>query len=137
MAALNFIHFIPNTSLIIVGIIALVMIGGGVAHLTSADYFAALVPPFLPARLVVIAAGLFQIALGLAVLWPKTRSWAALAFALLCLAYTPLHLWDFFRADPVFAPPFAATARVAIQVFFIWIGFVLWRRNSTGPAASN
>lgn len=120
------------TSLVIVGIIALVMIGGGAAHLIAPGYFVALVPPFLPAQAVVVAAGVLQIAIGSAVLWTKTRSRAALAFALLCLAYMPLHLWDFFRADPVFAPPVAASVRIAIQVVFVWIGIVLWHRESTG-----
>jgi len=113
----------------IMGIIAFVMIGGGVAHLIAPDYFAVLVPPFLPARLVVLLAGVLQIAIGLAAILPKTHSWGALAFALICLAYMPLHLWDFFRPDPVFAPPVVATARIAVQAVFVWIGFVLWRRS--------
>lgn len=117
------------TSLIIAVIIALVMIGGGVSHLIAPDYISALVPPFLPAQLIVVLAGVVQIAIGLAVLLPKTRPWAALAFALLCLAYAPLHLWDFFRPDPVFAPPVAATVRLVVQAFFIAIGFILWRRT--------
>lgn len=125
----NLTQSTPVTSLVLVGIIAFVMIGGGLAHLIAPAYFAALVPPFLPAGLVVIAAGVVQIIIGVSVLLPRTRAWGALAFAALCLAYMPLHLWDFFRPDPVFAPPVAASIRLAVQAAFVWIGWVLWRRG--------
>jgi len=114
--------------LALVALVAIVMIGGGVAHLASPAGFAPLVPPFLPAIPVLIAAGIVQIIIGLAAVWPKTRKWGALAFAGLCAAYLPLHLWDFFRPDPVFAPPVAASVRVLVQGLFIWGGLALWRR---------
>lgn len=110
-------------------IVAVVMILGGAAHLASPQGFAPLVPPFLPATPVLILTGLLQIAIGLVALWPRTRAWAGLAFALLCAVYMPLHLWDFVRPDPVFAPPVAATVRVVVQGLFIWAGIALWRRN--------
>lgn len=111
------------------GLVAFVMIAGGAAHFAAPQGFAPLVPPFLPAVPVILVAGIVQIAIGLAALWPNTRAWGGLAFAVLCAAYLPLHLWDFFRPDPVFAPPVAATIRVVVQGLFIWAGLALWRRN--------
>lgn len=113
----------------LVAIAAFVMIGGGVAHLAAPQQFAPLVPPFLPAVPVVLLAGVVQIAIGVAVLWPRMRALGGLAFAALCAAYLPLHLWDFFRPDPVFAPPLAATIRVVVQGLFICAGLLLWRRG--------
>lgn len=115
-------------------LVALVMILGGVAHLASPEAFAPLVPPWLPAYPVLVAAAVVQIVIGAAVLWPGTRALAGLAFAALCLGYLPLHLWDYIRTDPVFAPPVAATIRVVVQLLFIWAGVTLWRRgrSSTG-----
>lgn len=113
----------------LVAIAAFVMIGGGVAHFAAPQQFAPLVPPFLPAVPVVLLAGVVQIAIGVAVLWPRMRALGGLAFAALCAAYLPLHLWDFFRPDPVFAPPLAATIRVAVQGLFICAGLLLWRRG--------
>lgn len=110
------------------GVVAFVMIGGGVAHLLAPTEFAPLVPSFLPAMAVILTAGVVQIGIGLAALWPRTRALGALAFALLCAAYLPLHLWDYVRPDPVFAPPVAATIRVVVQGLFIWAGVALWRR---------
>lgn len=110
-------------------LIAVVMIGGGAAHLASPAQFAALVPPFLPAVPVLYATGVLQIGIGIAALLPRSRALAGIAFAALCLGYLPLHLWDFFRPDPVFAPPLAATIRVAVQLLFIWAGYTLWQRT--------
>lgn len=115
------------------GVVALVMIGGGVAHFAAPQGFAALVPAFLPAVPVILAAGAVQMVIGIAALVPRSRHWGGLAFAALCAAYLPLHLWDFIRPDPVFAPPVAATIRCGVQGMFIWAGLALWRR--TGPAA--
>jgi len=121
-------------ALALVGLVALVMIGGGLAHLASPASFAPLVPPFLPAVPVLVVAGIVQIAIGASAIWPRTRAWGGLAFAVLCAAYLPLHLWDFFRPDPVFAPPVAASLRVLMQLLFIAAGLALWRRAK--PAAA-
>lgn len=111
------------------GLVAFVMIGGGAAHFAAPQGFAPLVPAVLPALPVILAAGVVQITIGLAALLPRSREWGAMAFAILCTAYLPLHLWDYVRPDPVFAPPVAATLRVALQGLFIWAGIALWRRT--------
>lgn len=113
---------------VLAGLIALVMIAGGASHLAQPEQFVPLVPKFLPADIVIAVSGVVEIAIGLAVLWPRTRGLGALAFAALCAAYLPLHLWDFFRPDPVFAPPVAASVRVGVQLLFIWAGLTLWKR---------
>ena len=119
----------PMAKWALVGLTAFVMIGGGAAHLASPQGFAPLVPSFLPAVPVILAAGVVQILIGAAAIWPRTRALGALAFAALCTAYMPLHLWDFIRPDPLFAPPVAATVRVVVQGLFIWAGIALWRRS--------
>ena len=110
-------------------LVAFVMIAGGAAHLAAPDGFVPLVPPFLPAKPIILATGVLQIAIGLAALLPRTRGLGGMAFAVLCLAYLPLHIWDYFRTDPVFAPPVAATIRVVVQLGFIAAGYSLWKRN--------
>lgn len=115
-------------------LVAFVMIGGGAAHLLATAGFAPLVPAFLPANPIILATGVLQIGIGLAALWPRTRALGGIAFAALCLAYLPLHLWDYVRPDPVFPPPVAATIRVTVQMLFIWAGYSLWKRSSAKPA---
>ena len=117
-------------------IVAFVMIAGGGAHLAAADNFVPLVPPYLPATPIILATGVLQIGVGLAALLPRTRSVGGIAFAALCAAYLPLHLWDFVRPDPVFAPPLAAGIRVAVQFAFILAGYALWKRTRATPEAA-
>lgn len=112
------------------GLVAFVMVAGGAAHLVRAEQFVPLVPSFLPAGPVIAATGVLQVGIGLAALWPRTRRMAGLAFAVLCLAYLPLHLWDFVRPDPVFAPPVAATVRVFVQFLFIVAGWRLFEHRA-------
>ncbi|MCX7300857.1 MAG: hypothetical protein NTX73_10880 [Rhodobacterales bacterium] len=119
----------PIVNRTLAALVAFVMIGGGIAHLAAPQGFVPLVPLFLPALAVIMVTGVFQIAIGLAALWPGTRALGGLCFALLCAGYMPLHLWDYVRPDPVFAPPVAATVRVVIQCLFIWGGLALWRRS--------
>lgn len=115
-------------------LIAVVMIGGGAAHLANPAQFSPLVPPFLPAVPVLYVTSVLQIGIGIAALLPRTRALGGIAFAALCLGYLPLHLWDYIRPDPVFAPPVAATVRVAFQLFFIWAGHTLWKRTRATSA---
>ncbi|MCU0696669.1 MAG: hypothetical protein MUC96_09085 [Myxococcaceae bacterium] len=118
------------------GVVAVVMLAGGAAHFLQADQFVPLVPSFLPAGPVIAVTGVLQLAIGFAALWPGTRRLAGLAFAALCLAYLPLHLWDFVRPDPMFAPVGAALVRVVVQLLFIGAGWQLARRTAL-PARSS
>lgn len=114
---------------VLTAVVAFVMLAGGAAHLTTPQEFFPLVPRFLPRDLVLLLTGVLQLGIGLAALWPRSRAYAGLAFATLCLCYLPLHLWDFWRPDPVFAPPVAAAARVLFQLLFIAAGWALWKKR--------
>ena len=90
------------------------------------EYFEAFVFDPLPKTLTVLAAGIVQIAIAALVMIPGTRALGGAAFALLCLGYMPLHVWDLFRPDPVIAPLSAAVIRILIQFGFIWVGWKIW-----------
>lgn len=112
-----------------ISIIALWMLGGGVAHLVSPEFFFQIVPNGLPKLWVVYLSGVVEIAIGAAVLVRQTRAMAGLSFAVLCLAFLPLHVWDFFRPDPVFEVPVAASIRIVVQFGLIGLGLFLWRTD--------
>lgn len=115
-------------NLALTALVAFVMIASGVAHIAMPEPFMPLVPAFLPAAASVLGTGVLQVAIGGAALWPRTRAWAGFAFAAVCAGYLPLHVWDYFRPDPVFAPPVAATLRVFVQLLLIAAGWSLFRR---------
>jgi len=116
-------------NLILVAIVVLVMGGGGIGHLTQPELFAGFIFAPLPVTLTIYATGILQILIAIGAVLPATRARAGLAFALLCLAYMPLHVWDLFREDPVIAPESAAMVRIAVQVLFIAVGWALWKRT--------
>ncbi|WP_420587466.1 hypothetical protein [Ruegeria sp.] len=107
-------------------LIAVILIGGGAGHLLQPDFFIGFVPSWLPGPQVVFLTGLMQIALGVITLLPKARPFGGLLFALLCLGYMPLHVWDLFRDDPVIAPLWVAAVRILFQIGFIWAGYRVW-----------
>jgi uncharacterized membrane protein len=105
------------------------MVVSGVTHVTHPGYFRGLVPPWLPAPAVVVAAsGLADVAVGVLVAVPRTRAVGGWATAALITAYLPAHL------DPLLDPlrragtaqrrmdrPPAVAARVAVN-----LGYVAW-----------
>jgi uncharacterized membrane protein len=111
-------------------LVVLVMGGGGIAHLLQPTLFTGFIFPPLPPVPTVIAAGLVQIVIAVMAIVPRTRSFAGLAFALLCTGYVPLHVWDLFRDDPMISPLPAAVIRIVVQLLFIWAGVSLWRKSS-------
>lgn len=113
-----------------VALIAVWMLAGGVAHFLKPEMFYPIVPDFLPKRLVVYASGVPEIIIGLAVLFPRTRGIAGLGFALLCVAFMPLHIWDLFRDTPAITPHRTAIIRVFVQFFLIWTGWTLYKRET-------
>jgi uncharacterized membrane protein len=112
-----------------IGLIALWMIAGGILHLVTPKSFYPIVPDWLPEGPVVIVSGLVELLIGIGVLIPRTQGAAALGFAALCTLFLPLHLWDFFRPDPVFSVPVLASVRVGVQLLLIGLGLWLWRRS--------
>lgn len=110
-------------------IIAAWMLLGGVAHMMTPETFYPIVPDWMPELAVVWLSGIAELAIGIGVLMPRTRALAGLAFAVMCVVYLPLHVWDFFRPDPIFSVPWGASIRIAVQFVLIGLGLWLWRRG--------
>jgi uncharacterized membrane protein len=114
-------------------LIAFVMASGTALHFMNPAYLLGFIPPPLPALPVIYATGILELGIAVAALVPRTRGVAGLAFAALCLAYMPLHVWDLFRDDPVITPHSAAITRVFVQIALIGIGWLVWKKFK--PAA--
>jgi uncharacterized membrane protein len=66
----------------------------GVTHFVSPDGFVQIVPPWLPAPLLLVyLSGVAEIALGLGVIYPKTRRVAAWGLVALLLAVFPANVY--------------------------------------------
>ena len=100
------------------------MVGAGVLHFVRPEPYAAIVPPWLPApMLLVYVSGVAEIAGGLGLILPATRRLAAWGLIALFVAIFPANLHMAVHAisplggDPL--PAWALWGRLPLQVVFI------------------
>ena len=66
----------------------------GVLHFVAPELYAQIIPPFLPAPLALVyLSGVAEIAVGIGVLIPRTRHYAAWATIALLVAIFPAHIY--------------------------------------------
>ncbi len=106
------------------------MVVSGVTHFTSPGHYRRLVPEWLPAHSAVVAvSGLADVAVGVLVAVPATRTVGGWATAALVTAYLPAHLDPLRRVRTArrvqvhraFDRPLGVAARVAVN-----LGYVAW-----------
>ena len=103
------------------GIVFLWFFVGGVGHFTNAEFFIAIVPPWVPFPVwAVYISGIFEIVLALLVLWPNFRPFAGWGLILLTLAVTPANIHMFMNPE-LFpqAPQSAYLIRLVVQVLLL------------------
>jgi uncharacterized membrane protein len=80
---------------IVAWLLAALLLVVGVAHLVAPGKVEPLVPEWWPAkRLTVYASGVAEVVIGIGLLVPATRPWAAGVAVVMFLAYTLVHLDD-------------------------------------------
>jgi len=102
-------------------------------HFVNADFFVAIMPPYLPAhRELVWSSGVFEIVGGVAVLVPAVRSLAGWGLIALLIAVYPANLHMALHPE-LFpdTPPAAIYARLPFQFLFM-----LWAWWATRPEAA-
>lgn len=118
------------------------MIAVGVMHFTNEPFFTRIVPSWLPmAKLLVYVSGVFEIALGVLVLVPKTRRFAGLGLTALYVAVFPANINMVLHPElGGTLPTWALWARLPFQILFIL--FALWvtealpkKRTTSQPLA--
>ncbi|MEM0995735.1 MAG: hypothetical protein AAGN35_01590 [Bacteroidota bacterium] len=108
-------------------IFAFIMIAGGIGHIVAPDFYAPLIPDFIPDLLANVLSAIAELGIGVLLLIPKYRHWGGLGFALLMIGFLPLHIWELFREEPVVGPPPAPIIRLVIQLVLIYAGWWLYR----------
>ncbi len=134
-----------NGRTIVRAIVAVAMVGIGVLHFTSPAGFVKIVPPWLPAPLLLVyVSGFFEIALGAALLPAKTRKLAGAGLVALYVAVFPanihmaLHRVQIDEGAPI--PVWAMWARLPLQLVFVAAALYaseLWPRVRPALAAAS
>lgn len=108
-------------------ILAIIMLLGAVGHVAAPDFYAPMVPDFIPLPLANILSVVCEGGIGILLLLPRYRSWGGLAFMLLMIGFLPLHIWDMLKASPTVGPPPAPQIRLIVQVLLIYAGYWVYR----------
>ena len=109
---------------------AAILILSGVMHVVKPEAYAAMIPSFIPEIVANILAAIAEIVIGVMLIIPRYRRLGGLGFALLMVAFLPIHIWDLVRDDPAIGSFTGAVIRLIIQFGLIWAGWWIWKDNS-------
>jgi uncharacterized membrane protein len=106
-------------------VLSLVFVGVGVAHFAVPADFVAIMPPYLPYHLeLVYLSGVFEVALGLAILVPSIRRYAGWGMVALLIAVFPANVQHALHPPPHMDVGMWGYVRLPFQiVFVVW---TLW-----------
>ncbi|WP_439631672.1 DoxX family protein [Gemmata sp.] len=105
------------------------MVLAGVMHFVRADRYESIVPPYLPwpAALVAVS-GVCEVALGVLLVVPRTRRFAAWGLVALLVAVFPANVYLYQHQELLPAPPLLHLLRLPLQAVLIW-----WAHRYTRP----
>jgi uncharacterized membrane protein len=103
-------------------VFAALFIVGGIAHFLATDVYMRIMPPYLPYhRALVLVSGVFEVALGLLLLVPRTSRLAAWGLVALLIAVFPANLYMFQQSDQFPLPPILLLLRLPLQgLLILW-----------------
>jgi uncharacterized membrane protein len=103
------------------------------AHVLNPDFYAAMIPNFIPVTLANILATIVELIVGIALILPRYRKMGGLLFMLLMIAFLPIHIWDLFREEPAIGAAPMPMIRFIIQLLLIYAGW--WIFNDKKASA--
>ncbi len=84
-------------------IMAALYIVAGLNHFYMPNFYLKMMPPFLPAKLLLVQlSGFFEIALGVLLIFESTRKWAAVGIILLLIAVFPANIYMYQQGSQKF-----------------------------------
>ena len=108
-------------------LLALLFIGAGIAHFVSPEKFVRIVPPYLPAPLLLVyISGIAEVAGGLGLMLPATRRLAGWGLIVLLLAVFPANIYMLqAHGAGLPVPLWALWLRLPLQLaLIVWIWWV-------------
>jgi len=111
--------------LLTIGLMSFFYITTGIRHFTEPDWFLQIYPPFLPFGLAAVyISGFFEVLLGILLLMPKTRYYAAWGLIVLLIAVFPANIYlAQTNGELLDISPIVAWGRLPFQVVFIGIAY--------------
>ena len=117
-------------------VVFLFFMGGGVSHFTNADFFVAIMPPYLGWHLeLVYISGVFEILGAIGILIPRLRALAGNCLIVLVICVTPanIHMWMNPELFPD-VPSAFLSIRLVLQLLLLWL--IWWSTRPTESTGS-
>lgn len=116
-------------------LLAAAMIGVGVMHFTREPFFTRIVPAWLPApRFLVYLSGVFEVALGAGLLWPRARKLCGLGLVALYVAVFPANVNMVVHPElGGTVPVWALWLRLPLQLVLIGLAYWVSRTPEESP----
>lgn len=102
-------------------IMAALYVFAGVMHFIKPDNYMAIMPPYIPLHSqMVFWSGVAEVVLGIGLVFPATRSWAAIGLIVLLIAVFPANLYMATSEKFVALPRWFVWGRLPVQGLLIW-----------------
>lgn len=112
---------------------ALFFVAAGTGHFIIPSFYLAMMPPWLPAPLLLVQlSGVAEVAGGIGLLIPRVRRAAGIGLIVLLIAVFPANIQMLLNARAAGTPELGLWIRLPFQVLFIWWALAVSR---TGPSA--
>ncbi len=108
-------------------ILATILLLGAIAHIVRPEFYAPMIPEFIPMLLANILAAIAEAGAGIMLIIPKYRKWGGMSFMVLMIAFLPIHVWDFLRENPAIGAPPMPAIRLAFQFVLIYAGWWIYK----------
>ena len=101
-------------------------IGVGIDHFIRTEWYEKIVPPFLPFKIeLVLISGVFEVILGLMLLFPQLRFLAGNGLILLLILVYPANIYlAYTHGAAMGTTPLIAWGRLPIQFIFIGLAYI-------------
>jgi uncharacterized membrane protein len=106
---------------------AALLLASAVAHVVNPDFYAPLIPDFIPALFANVLSTVVEAIIAILLIVPKYRKLGGLAFMGLMIAFLPLHIWDLFQENPITVTRTGGIIRLLIQFLLIYVSWWMSR----------
>lgn len=116
---------------ILLYLMAAFYVGAGVNHFIHPDFYLPMMPPYLPEPfLLILLSGVMEVLLGLALLFEKSRAFAAWSIIAMLCAFMPVHIHMLTNAELYPEIPLSVLwGRLPLQALFILWAYWFTRKN--------
>ena len=102
-------------------LMSLLYTAAGIYHFIKPKFYLAIMPPYIPNHsLMILLSGIAEVVLGLALLFPATRSLAAWGIILMLIVFLPVHIYMISSGKFAKIPELILYVRILLQFVLIY-----------------